>query len=48
VLPDERIELRLQFASLEPAKLRVSFQGMRTSSVAFEGTFIVSTSVPAP
>jgi 3-hydroxyacyl-[acyl-carrier-protein] dehydratase len=48
VLPDERIELRIQISSLESSKLRANFQGLRSSSVAFEGSFIVTTSVPAP
>ncbi len=48
VFPDERIELRIQFTSLEPAKVRASFQGMRASSMAFEGSFIVSTPGSVP
>jgi 3-hydroxymyristoyl/3-hydroxydecanoyl-(acyl carrier protein) dehydratase len=47
VLADERIELRIQIVPLDSSKSRASFQGMRTSSVAFEGSFIVSTPTPA-
>jgi len=48
VFPDERIELRIQFNLLEAATLRASFQGMRASSVVFEGSFIVSTPGSVP
>ena len=42
VLPEERIELRIQFTAMEAAKLRASFQGLRADSVVFEGSFVVS------
>lgn len=40
VLPDERIELRLHFTTVEGAKVRVTFQGLRATSTVFEGSFI--------
>ena len=40
VLPDERIELRIHFATVEGAKVRVTFQGLRATSSVFEGSFI--------
>ena len=40
VLPDERIELRLHFTPVEAAKLRVTFQGLRATSIVFEGSFV--------
>jgi len=48
VLPEERIELRIQFTLMEAAKSRASFQGMRAASVVFEGTFVVSAQGTAP
>jgi 3-hydroxymyristoyl/3-hydroxydecanoyl-(acyl carrier protein) dehydratase len=47
VLPDERIELRIEFAALEPSKIRASFQGTGAASVAFEGSFVLDVT-PAP
>ena len=42
VLPEQRIELRIQFTAVEAAKLRASFQGLRADSVVFEGSFVIS------
>jgi len=42
VLPEERVELRIQFEDIEAAQLRASFQGLRATALVFEGTFIVS------
>jgi len=41
VLPDERIELRIEFAPLDSSRIRASFQGTGASSVAFEGSFVL-------
>jgi 3-hydroxymyristoyl/3-hydroxydecanoyl-(acyl carrier protein) dehydratase len=41
VLPDERIELHVEFALLESAKTRASFRGTGASAVAFEGSFVL-------
>jgi 3-hydroxymyristoyl/3-hydroxydecanoyl-(acyl carrier protein) dehydratase len=46
VLPDERVELRIQFTTLEAEQLRASFQGMRATTLVFEGSFIVSGTKP--
>ena len=43
VLPEQRIELRIQITALEKAKSRATFQGLRADSVVFEGSFVVST-----
>lgn len=43
VLPEERIELRIQFLAIEAAQWRASFQGRRAADLVFEGSFIVST-----
>jgi len=42
VLPEERIDLRIQVTAMEAAKLRASFQGFRAGSIVFEGSFVVS------
>ncbi len=42
VLPDERVELRLKFNTIEAAQVRVSFRGLRADTLVFEGSFIVS------
>jgi 3-hydroxyacyl-[acyl-carrier-protein] dehydratase len=42
VLPDERIEVRLQFAAVESAAVRVDFQGLHGASVVFEGSLILT------
>jgi 3-hydroxymyristoyl/3-hydroxydecanoyl-(acyl carrier protein) dehydratase len=44
VLPDERVDLRIQFHSIDTTQLRVSFEGLRAKQLAFEGSFIVSAS----
>ena len=44
VLPDERVELRIQFTAIDAAQLRASFQGLRATALVFEGSFIVSAS----
>jgi 3-hydroxyacyl-[acyl-carrier-protein] dehydratase len=44
VLPDERVDLRLHFTTIDPAQLRASFQGLRATSLVFEGSFIVAAS----
>jgi 3-hydroxymyristoyl/3-hydroxydecanoyl-(acyl carrier protein) dehydratase len=41
VLPEERIELRIEFTPLESARIRASFRGAGVSSVAFEGSFVL-------
>jgi 3-hydroxymyristoyl/3-hydroxydecanoyl-(acyl carrier protein) dehydratase len=46
VLPDERVELRIQFATLDAVQSRASFRAMRASSLVFEGSFIVSAAKP--
>lgn len=46
VLPDERIEVRLQFTPAEPGAVRVDFQGLRAASVVFEGTFVLAGDPP--
>ncbi|HEU4780494.1 MAG TPA: hypothetical protein VFS58_11485 [Steroidobacteraceae bacterium] len=48
VLPDERIELHVHFTVIDAARLRASFQGLRTTSIVFEGSFIVSPPDPPP
>ncbi|HEY6125956.1 MAG TPA: AMP-binding protein [Steroidobacteraceae bacterium] len=42
VLPDERIELRIQFSAIDPGRRRASFQGLREAALVFEGSFIVA------
>jgi len=42
VLPDERIELRLQFTAMDALRWRASFQGLRDAFVVFEGSFVVA------
>ncbi len=42
VLPEERIELRIQFKAIEAAQLRASFRALRVTALVFEGSFIVS------
>jgi 3-hydroxyacyl-[acyl-carrier-protein] dehydratase len=42
VLPEERVELRIQFKAFEATQLRASFQGLRATALVFEGSFIVS------
>lgn len=44
VLPEERIDLRIQFVNIEAEKWRASFQGRRAAELVFEGAFIVSAS----
>jgi 3-hydroxymyristoyl/3-hydroxydecanoyl-(acyl carrier protein) dehydratase len=39
VLPDERIELRIHLTTVEGAKVRVAFRGLRATSTVFEGSF---------
>ncbi len=46
VLPEERIELRLQLSAMESANLRASFQGLRAATLVFEGTFIGAAGTP--
>jgi len=41
VLPEERVELRIQFKAIEAAQFRASFQGLRATALVFEGSFIV-------
>jgi len=48
LLPDERVELRIQFTALEAAQLRARFQGVRATALVFEGSFILSTPRPFP
>jgi 3-hydroxyacyl-[acyl-carrier-protein] dehydratase len=47
VLPDERIELHIEFSAMEAASLRASFQGSRAKVVAFEGSFVLFAPGPA-
>ena len=42
VLPDETVQLRIHFHSIDAAQLRASFEGSRAAALAFEGSFIVS------
>jgi 3-hydroxyacyl-[acyl-carrier-protein] dehydratase len=42
VLPEERIELRIQITAMDEAKSRASFQGLRADTVVFEGSFVIS------
>ena len=42
VLPEERVELHLQFDTIDAAQLRVGFRGLRADALVFEGSFIVS------
>jgi len=42
VLPEERVDLRIQFRAVEAAQWRASFQGLRATVLVFEGSFIVS------
>jgi 3-hydroxymyristoyl/3-hydroxydecanoyl-(acyl carrier protein) dehydratase len=44
VLPDERVDLRIQFHSIDTTQLRASFEGLRATQLAFEGSFILSAS----
>ena len=44
VLPDERVNLRIQFTSIDAVQLRASFEGSRAAAPVFEGSFIVSAS----
>jgi 3-hydroxymyristoyl/3-hydroxydecanoyl-(acyl carrier protein) dehydratase len=44
VLPDECVDLRIQFHSIDTTQLRASFEGLRATALAFEGSFIVSSS----
>jgi 3-hydroxyacyl-[acyl-carrier-protein] dehydratase len=46
VLPEERVDLRLQFTAIEAAQLRVGFRGLRAAALVFEGAFIVSPNKP--
>jgi 3-hydroxyacyl-[acyl-carrier-protein] dehydratase len=48
VLPEERIELRIQITDMEAAKSRASFQGIRADSVVFEGSFVVAAPGSSP
>ena len=48
VLPDERIELRIQIFAMERAQSRASFKGFSADRVVFEGSFIVSTPGSTP
>jgi len=47
VLPDERIELHLQFTAMDAPRWRASFRGLRDASMVFEGSFIVTAAEPA-
>jgi 3-hydroxyacyl-[acyl-carrier-protein] dehydratase len=47
VLPEERIELRLQLAQMDTPRWRASFQGLRDGAMVFEGSFIVAAAEPA-
>ncbi|HMN44787.1 MAG TPA: hypothetical protein PKE27_09455 [Povalibacter sp.] len=42
VLPQERIELRIEFTPDNEGTLRARFQGSRRQSPVFEGTFVLS------
>ena len=42
VLPEERIEVSIQFKDIAAGQLRASFRGLRTMTLVFEGSFIVS------
>jgi 3-hydroxymyristoyl/3-hydroxydecanoyl-(acyl carrier protein) dehydratase len=42
VLPDERVDVRIQFHSIDATQLRANFEGLRATALAFEGSFIVS------
>ena len=42
VLPDEPIELHIQFMAIETATWRASFVGRRAADLVFEGSFIGS------
>jgi 3-hydroxymyristoyl/3-hydroxydecanoyl-(acyl carrier protein) dehydratase len=42
VLPDERIELRVQFTAMDAPRWRARFQGLRDATVVFEGSFVVA------
>ena len=42
VLPDQSIELRLEFTAMAALQWRASFQGLRDGSLVFEGSFIVA------
>jgi 3-hydroxyacyl-[acyl-carrier-protein] dehydratase len=46
VLPDERVVLRIEFTTLDAAQSRANFQGLRATSLVFEGSFIVSAAKP--
>jgi 3-hydroxyacyl-[acyl-carrier-protein] dehydratase len=46
VLPGERIEVSLRFATRDPAAVRVDFQGMRADAVVFEGAFVLGGDAP--
>lgn len=48
VLPDERIELHIEFSAMEAASLRAGFQGLRAKEIVFEGSFVMSAPNPAP
>jgi 3-hydroxyacyl-[acyl-carrier-protein] dehydratase len=48
VLPDERIELRIQFSAMDGAQSRVSFKGFSADRLVFEGSFMVSTPRSTP
>jgi 3-hydroxymyristoyl/3-hydroxydecanoyl-(acyl carrier protein) dehydratase len=48
VLPEERIELRIEITAMEKARWRASFRGFRAESMVFEGSFVVSAQDPAP
>jgi 3-hydroxymyristoyl/3-hydroxydecanoyl-(acyl carrier protein) dehydratase len=42
VLPEERVELRLWFSTVDATQMRVRFQGSRATTVVVEGSFILS------
>ncbi len=43
VLPQQRIELRVEFIADAQGTLRARFQGLRDQSAVFEGTFVLAT-----
>ena len=48
VLPEERIELHIEFSAKEAGNLRAGFQGLRAKEIVFEGSFVLSAPDPAP
>ena len=43
VLPGDRIELRIELATEDPARLRARFRGLRSGLLVFEGTMLFAT-----